>query len=67
MTQTAVEWLEELIECGADFEQIKKCLQKAKAMEKEQIVIAYQSDRNPCSDEDAEQYYQETYGGNNAE
>jgi hypothetical protein len=34
----------------------------AKAMEKEQIIDAYKSDRHPCSDEDAEQYYTETYG-----
>jgi len=36
MKQTAVEWLEELIECGADLEQIKKCLPKAKAKENSQ-------------------------------
>jgi hypothetical protein len=34
----------------------------AKAMEKEQIIDAYKSDRHPCSDEDAEQYYNDTYG-----
>jgi hypothetical protein len=37
-------------------------LEKAEAMEKEQIITAYQSDRTPCSDEDAEQYFNETYG-----
>jgi hypothetical protein len=30
-------------------------------MQKEQILIAYSSDRFPCSEEDAEQYYTETY------
>ncbi len=30
-------------------------------MEKEQIIDAYKSDRHPCSDEDAEQYYNQTY------
>jgi hypothetical protein len=35
--------------------------EQAKAMEKEQIIDAYKSDRHPCSDEDAEQYYNETY------
>jgi hypothetical protein len=30
-------------------------------MEKEQIIDAYKSDRHPCSDEDAEQYYNETF------
>jgi hypothetical protein len=34
---------------------------EAKAMEKEQIKNAYQSDRFPCSEEDSEQYYNETY------
>jgi hypothetical protein len=34
---------------------------QAKAMEKEQIKDAYQSDRFPCSEEDAEQYFNETY------
>jgi hypothetical protein len=33
----------------------------AKVIEKWQIITAYQSDRTPCSDEDAEQYYNETY------
>ena len=40
-----------------------KLIEQAKEMEKEQIVIAYQSDRNPCSDEDAEEYYIRTYEG----
>jgi hypothetical protein len=30
-------------------------------MEKEQIIDAYSADRFPCSEEDAEQYYTETY------
>lgn len=42
MGQTAVEWLQELIECGADLEQIKKFLPKAKEMEKQQIGEAYE-------------------------
>ena len=41
MKQTAVEWLSELIECGADLDQIKKCIPKAKEMEKGQIIDAY--------------------------
>ena len=32
-------------------------------VEREQIIEAYGSDRFPCSDEDAEQYYNETYKG----
>jgi hypothetical protein len=31
------------------------------AMEKERIEMAYQADRYPCSDIDAETYYKETY------
>jgi hypothetical protein len=63
--QTAVEWLIEQIgwyniELSSD---LRFEIDKAKAMEKEQIIGAYQSDRTPCSDEDAEQYYNETYGG----
>jgi hypothetical protein len=38
---------------------VKPCLEQ----EKEQIIGAYQSDRTPCSADDAEQYYNETYGG----
>ena len=34
---------------------------EAKAMEEEQIKNAYQSDRFPCSEEDAEQYFNQTY------
>lgn len=41
MKQTVVEWLAELIECGADLEQLKKCLPKAKEMEKEQRKQEY--------------------------
>ena len=72
MKQTAIQ---ELI---VDLDKIKKRLSKkdevltiqliinsAKAkleMEKEQIIDAYRADLFPCSDEDAEQYYNETYG-----
>jgi hypothetical protein len=63
--QTAVEWLIDWMGktqyfIGNDFLQ---AVNEAKAMEKEQIKDAYQSDRFPCSEEDAEQYYNETYGG----
>jgi hypothetical protein len=66
--QTAVEWLvEQMIDkLGIRIENTTEgceLFEQAKAMEKEQITIAYQSDRTPCSDEDAEQYYNETYGG----
>jgi hypothetical protein len=32
-----------------------------KEMEKEQIINAYKADLHPCSDEDAEQWYNETF------
>ena len=38
-----------------------KDIQEAKALEKQQIIDAYKSDMHPCSDEDAEQYYNQTY------
>jgi hypothetical protein len=61
--QTAVEWFFaqmpfEYSSSRAAFE----ARQTALAMEREQIITAYQSDRTPCSCEDAEQYYNETYG-----
>jgi hypothetical protein len=61
--QTAVEWLLEQLrnEEGIDFIPTS-FVNQAKAMEKEQIIDAYKSDRHPCSDEDAEQYYNDTYG-----
>jgi hypothetical protein len=68
--QTAVQWLlnnlliNGLLRLTKDEHPLYKELKDhAKSMEKEQITIAYQSDRTPCSDEDAEQYYNETYGG----
>lgn len=67
--QTAVEWLEneifrrykftlQQLNCGP----LEEAIQQAKEMEKEQIIDAYRADLFPCSDEDAEQYYNETYG-----
>jgi hypothetical protein len=59
--QTAVEWLENILhdfihpEHGAEFAPF---LEQAKAMEKEQIMEAY----NNGEDRSAELYYNETYG-----
>lgn len=64
MKQTAVEWLHELIECGADLEQIKKSLPKAKEMEKQQIIDAHDNgyiDGGSGKKITAEQYYNETF------
>jgi hypothetical protein len=61
--QTAVEWLyHQIVIKNSDVLKFRQYLEQAKAMEKEQIIIAYQSERYPCSDSDAEQYYNETYG-----
>lgn len=58
--QTAVEWLEQqLFNKRGKF--TKGDIDQAKAMEKEQIIDAYQADRTPCSDEDSQQYYNETF------
>jgi hypothetical protein len=35
--------------------------EQAKEMEKEHIKDAYKADLHPCSDDDAEQYYNETF------
>lgn len=40
---TSTEYLEELIECGADLDLIKKAIPKAKEMEKKQIVKAWEN------------------------
>ena len=70
MKQTSIEWLQEQLECFGNKHELQlswatvdELVQQAKAMEREQIATAYQSDRTPCSDEDAEQYYNENYGG----
>lgn len=61
--QTALEWLIEQLENhnGVTRAGFEKCIQQAKEMEKEQIIEAYKADWHPYSDEDAEQYYNETY------
>ena len=62
--KTAVEWLEEHINIGLTYEQqiiFEGLFKKAKEIEKHQIEYAYKADLYPCSDEDAEQYYKETY------
>ena len=64
--QTAVEWLVEQLINSIKMHQkeINELLQQAKEMEKHQIIDAYLSDRFPCSDEDAEQYYKQTFNTN---
>jgi hypothetical protein len=59
MKQTAIEWL---VEQMLYPEFANPYIEQAKEMEKEQIIDAYQSDRFPCSEQDAEQYYNENFG-----
>jgi hypothetical protein len=64
--QTALEWLVAELNNKAKnrtLNNIQSLLDIAVKMEAEQIISAYQSDRTPCSYEDAAQYYNETYGG----
>jgi hypothetical protein len=76
--KTAVEWLEEQVikfhnwklnpvfdeNCFDEIE-LRKAIQQAKAMEKEQIVNAYNDCEWTGDHEDGEQYYKETYENNN--
>ena len=67
--QTSIEWLVKELNQAIDYIPINKwdaiadIIQQAKQMHKDEITIAYGSDRFPCSDADCEDYYQETYGG----
>ena len=56
--QTAVEFLEKLWKQEILF---PYSFTMAKEMEKQQIIDSYLSDRFPCSDEEGEQYYNETF------
>jgi hypothetical protein len=64
--KTAVEWIEELIECGANLEQIKKCLPRAKEIFEDQVIETWHNGYNnqsPMIDEEncGQQYYKETF------
>jgi hypothetical protein len=66
--QTAVEWLEEQINLGLSEKGLISAIKEAKQMEKEQMIDAILDNRNITSQvtlRDAEQYYNETFGGNN--
>jgi hypothetical protein len=45
----------------AGFMESKLFAQNLLEMEKEQIEMAYKADLHPCSDQDAEQYYNENF------
>jgi hypothetical protein len=61
--KTAVEFLIDWMGKNQYFigNDLLKAVKEAKEMEKEQIENAYKADLHPCSDEDAEQYYNETF------
>jgi hypothetical protein len=72
--QTAVEWLSEKV-LHREYELLtqekkRKILEQAKEMEKEQIKSAHGEEQSKLQDDGswkrqtAEQYYNETYGGN---
>ena len=75
--QTAVEWLKKELEdygsnshLSLDWNTFDELAEQAKAMEKEQIIDACNLQRNdykgmPTYNKSGEQYYNETYGGNN--
>jgi hypothetical protein len=79
MKQTAVEWLAEKynyitwmqnrdeISAGTADEWRAKYLEQAKEMEKEQIRKAYCDGEHYKDTKLSSDYYNETYGGNNAE
>lgn len=60
--QTAVEWLFEMLNNPkSDQEFAKKLLDKAKEMEKEQIIEAWEDGENSFSSRNAKRYYNEIY------
>ena len=62
--QTAVEWLEKEISTKLGTNDLLGDLYKqAKAMEKEQIIDAWDDGIDSFSTRSAEQYFNETYGG----
>jgi hypothetical protein len=57
--QTAVEWIEEVIDKRHMGSFLKSLIEKAKKMEKEQIIDAYETSH--ISMMTSEQYYNETF------
>ena len=67
MTQTAVNWLIDQISSKENQEKLTgrewlEVVEKAKKMEKEQIMDAWDDGKDSFSTRNAEQYYNETYG-----
>ena len=70
--QTAVEWIEDKIQSDMTFIEILGLIRQAKEMEKQQIINAFNEGEINSVDyfnvenitiEEAEQYYNETFGG----
>jgi hypothetical protein len=64
--KTAVEFYREELNALVSLRETKfkteqEIFEQAKEMEKEQIEMAYKADLHPCSDQDAEQYYNENF------
>ena len=75
MKQTAVEWLQEQLKKGINYNpldsnsylnEVEKVFKQAKEMEKEQIVDAVDGFPIENRNLDGEQYYNETYGKGNS-
>jgi hypothetical protein len=64
--QTAVEWFEDQVghTCMMALKEWNEIFEKAKEMEREQIVNAYNDCEWTGDHEDGEQYYKETYESN---
>jgi hypothetical protein len=59
---TTIEWLQaKLWENNMLTSEDLKLFDQAKEMEKQDIMNAYKADLHPCSDEEAQQYYNETF------
>ncbi len=66
MKQTAVEWLinkfDIILPLDFNWDKLEKVFEQAKAMEKEQIVNAYDTGEYDCGyNGNGKQYYNETY------
>ena len=62
MKQTAIEWLVEQLRKPNTDSYISKIIEQALAMEKEQIIDAWDDGIDSFSSRTAEQYYSENYG-----
>ena len=69
--QTSIEWLiDQMLKQGyfdgnkpLSITNLDHLQHEAKQMHKEEIIITFNSGRFRCSNEDAEDFYNETYGG----